>query len=487
MLSIGAIAQCALELVAATVLLLNILNLVTAVALQLNYIATVRQRPASATINPSRSGDEPFISVHVPCYDEPASVVIETLLSLANLNYSNFEVIVLDNNTPSPDTWAPVEKSCKELGDRFRFFHFDDVKGAKAGALNLGLGLCASRTRYVVVVDADYQVLPGFLSRAAEVLRGNEAAFVQFPQAYRNVSSSSSFIEEELSDYFRAFAPHANSDRAMLLTGTLSVIDIDKLRAVGGWSGDTVTEDAELGVRLFENGFSGLYDPTIVGRGLLPMSYESLQMQRRRWAIGNLQTLAGVVRRHKLEPRCAGFSAVLAQLTAWPAFWRVPVTSLVLFAFNRDDTGVIGAIQTSSASTILFASACILARFFMDQTNRGKPFSHVALVFVVKLALVWVSSTAFVPVLWKRSIAFLRTPKLVTDLPSGVGRMMLDANLIVSLSGAVGILAYGQAGHWVAASACVLIACIAPSAIWVERSLRNYGKTTRIPGAEVTS
>ena len=474
---ISAIAQCALELLAAAVLLLNIFNLGTAVVLQLNYIATFKRRRASRNINPHRSGDEPFISVHVPCYDEPAPVVIETLLSLANLDYSNFEVIVLDNNTPLPETWAPVKRTCDKLGERFRFFHFDIVKGAKAGALNLGLGLSAPQTRYVAIVDADYQVLPDFLSRAVDVLRGRDVAFVQFPQAYRNVSSSSSFIEEELSDYFRAFAPHANSDRAMLLTGTLSVIDIDKLRAVGGWSGDTVTEDAELGVRLFENGFSGLYDPTIVGRGLLPMSYESLQTQRRRWAIGNLQTLAGMMRRNRLDPRSAGFNAVLVQLTAWPAYWLIPVTSLMLFAFTADDNGVIGAIQTLSASTILFTSACIFGRFLLDRTNRKKSLSHPALVFVVKLSLVRVSSTAFIPVLWKRSVAFLRTPKLVTDLPSGVGRMMLDANLIVSLSGAVGILAYGQAGHWVAACACVLVACIAPSAIWVNLSLRSYAKT----------
>ena len=49
---------------------------------------------------------------------------------------TDFEVIVLDNNTPDPAIWRPVEAHCRKLGPRFRFFHFDGVKGFKGGALN---------------------------------------------------------------------------------------------------------------------------------------------------------------------------------------------------------------------------------------------------------------------------------------------------------------------------------------------------------------
>ena len=59
-------------------------------------------------------------------------MVIETLNALARLDYDNFEVIVLDNNTPDPEVWRPVEAHCRTLGPRFRFFHFDNVKGFKA-------------------------------------------------------------------------------------------------------------------------------------------------------------------------------------------------------------------------------------------------------------------------------------------------------------------------------------------------------------------
>ena len=60
---------------------------------------------------------------------------------------ANFEVIVLDNNTRIRSRWQPVEAHCAALGPRFRFFHFDDMKGFKAGALNKALGADRSGAR----------------------------------------------------------------------------------------------------------------------------------------------------------------------------------------------------------------------------------------------------------------------------------------------------------------------------------------------------
>ena len=70
-------------------------------------------------------------------------MVIQTLDSLAALDYPDFEVIVIDNNTKDPAVWRPVQDYCAQLGERFRFFHFDVMKGFKAGALNYVLSQTA--------------------------------------------------------------------------------------------------------------------------------------------------------------------------------------------------------------------------------------------------------------------------------------------------------------------------------------------------------
>src|SRR5690242_773388 len=45
-------------------------------------------------------GYEPMVSLQVPAYNEPIDILQKTLNSLAQLNYSNYEVLVVDNNTP---------------------------------------------------------------------------------------------------------------------------------------------------------------------------------------------------------------------------------------------------------------------------------------------------------------------------------------------------------------------------------------------------
>ena len=79
---------------------------------------------------------QPFVSIHLACHNEPPEMVAITLDSLAALNYENFEVLVLDNNTKDPAVWEPVKAYCEKLGPKFRFFHLEPWPGYKAGALN---------------------------------------------------------------------------------------------------------------------------------------------------------------------------------------------------------------------------------------------------------------------------------------------------------------------------------------------------------------
>src|SRR5690606_36865458 len=128
----------------------------------------VWRRPTAAL--PERIGlGTPKVSIHVPCYAEPPEVVIATLKRLSELRYSNYEVIVCDNNTPDEALWRPVERYCQQLNARrrapFKFFHVAPLEGAKAGALNFSLTKTAPDVELIALVDADYLAEPDFLSR----------------------------------------------------------------------------------------------------------------------------------------------------------------------------------------------------------------------------------------------------------------------------------------------------------------------------------
>jgi exo-beta-1,3-glucanase (GH17 family) len=66
--------------------------------------------PSSLPETTPTSRDWPFISVHVPAYNEPPDMMIETLDALSRLDYPSFEVLVIDNNTQNENVWRPVQQ-----------------------------------------------------------------------------------------------------------------------------------------------------------------------------------------------------------------------------------------------------------------------------------------------------------------------------------------------------------------------------------------
>ena len=78
--------------------------------------------------------------------------------------------LIIDNNTKDERVWRPVEAYCRQLGERFRFFHVSPLKGFKAGALNFALQQTAPDAEIVGVIDADYLIEPDWLKSLFEAI-----------------------------------------------------------------------------------------------------------------------------------------------------------------------------------------------------------------------------------------------------------------------------------------------------------------------------
>ncbi|WP_029007446.1 glycosyltransferase family 2 protein [Azospirillum halopraeferens] len=237
--------------------------------------------------------DAPKVSIHVPCYNEPPHMVIQTLDALARLDYPNFEVLLIDNNTKDPEVWKPVEAYCKQLGEKFRFFHLDNWPGFKAGALNFGLDVTAPDAEFVAVIDSDYQVHPDWLKATIPHFARPEVGFVQSPQDYRDWSHDlfQRMINWEYAGFFHIGMVQRNERNAIIQHGTMTIIRKQALVDVGRWGEWCITEDAELGLRLFEAGYESVYMPESYGKGLVPDSFSAYKTQRFRWAYGAVQIL----------------------------------------------------------------------------------------------------------------------------------------------------------------------------------------------------
>ncbi|HEV7775535.1 MAG TPA: glycosyltransferase family 2 protein [Luteibacter sp.] len=238
---------------------------------------------------------QPFVSIHLACHNEPPEMVMITLDSLAALDYANFEVLVLDNNTKDPAVWKPIEEYCAKLGSRFRFFHLEPWPGYKAGALNFGLTETDPRAEVVAVIDADYEVRADWLAGLTGYFHDSKVAVVQCPQAHREFENNTfrRMTAWEYDGFFRIGMHHRNERNAIIQHGTMTMVRRSALEGTGGWSEWTICEDAELGLRLMHAGYELVYVDELMGKGLTPADFKAYKSQRYRWAFGAMQILKG--------------------------------------------------------------------------------------------------------------------------------------------------------------------------------------------------
>ncbi|MBC2657691.1 glycosyltransferase [Pseudomonas sp. MSSRFD41] len=241
------------------------------------------------------SGYRPKVSIHVPCYNEPPEMVKQTLDALANLDYPDYEVLIIDNNTKDPAVWEPVQAYCQTLGPRFRFFHVSPLAGFKGGALNYLIPHTAKDAEVIAVIDSDYCVERNWLKHMVPHFADPKIAIVQSPQDYRdqNESTFKKLCYAEYKGFFHIGMVTRNDRDAIIQHGTMTMTRRSVLEELG-WADWCICEDAELGLRVFEKGLSAAYHHESYGKGLMPDTFIDFKKQRFRWAYGAIQ----IIKRH---------------------------------------------------------------------------------------------------------------------------------------------------------------------------------------------
>ena len=238
----------------------------------------------------------PKVSIHIPAYREPPQMLLQTIDSVARLDYPNFECVVVINNTPDPAFWEPIKARCDELGPRFKFVLVENLAGFKAAALRLALTETATDAEIIGVLDADYVVDRNWLKDLIPAFDNPDVGLVQAPQDHRD--GSRSFIHgamnAEYAGFFDIGMVERNEVNAIIVHGTMCLIRRTALDAAGGWSSDTICEDSDLGLSILEQGWRAHYTTRRYGWGLLPQDYLAFRTQRSRWAAGAVQ----IVKKH---------------------------------------------------------------------------------------------------------------------------------------------------------------------------------------------
>ena len=213
-------------------------------------------------------------------------MVIQTLDALARLDYPDFEVLVIDNNTQGRGGVAPGRGALRRAR-------------ARASASSTSIRSRASRrarsTSRSSRPRADAEVVGRDRRRLRRAARAGCATWCprSRTRARRScrrrrttatrASAFKAMCHAEYRGFFHIGMVTRNERNAIIQHGTMTLVRRTLLERIG-WAEWCITEDAELGLRIFEEGYDATYIPVSYGRGVMPDTF--LDFKKQRFALG---------------------------------------------------------------------------------------------------------------------------------------------------------------------------------------------------------
>lgn len=350
------------EPVIASLLLHIVLSLLFLASFLIRFLALLakrRQQQDQALGIPS-TGPRPVYSVFVALYREAAVVpqLVETLNRLAwPAACLDIKLICEADDEATLSALAAIR-----LGRQYEIVAVPPGHPrTKPKALSYALG--AARGAYLVIYDAEDRIDPLQLDEAWRTFEAGPSDIVclQAPLVITNARESwlSALFAFEYAGLFRVLLPRLAAARLpMPLGGTSNHFRTRVLQEVGGWDPYNVTEDADLGMRLYRLGYrcGTIERPTYEEA---PTTTSAWLGQRTRWFKGWLQTWLVLMRRP---------SQLMRDMGLWPC-----IVFQVLIG---------GLILSSLAHPLLFVYVGVIAWQLFGQS------AHVAGPFEITLIAV---------------------------------------------------------------------------------------------------
>ncbi len=260
----------------------------------------------------------PFVSIIVPVFNEE-KILEHSILSLLDLDYSHYEIIIVDDG--STDATAAVGRSLSGYQQgrygKVRVALIVKPNGGKSSALNAGIQF--SNAEYVLCMDGDSQLAPETLKYSVRHFLNPEvgavAGNVKVLNRKRILSKLQALEYVEGLNMLRS--AQSTLGLVNIIPGPIGLFRKAAVNSAGWYSNDTFAEDADLTLNLRFAGWKIVYEPQAISFTEAPEMLHQLLKQRYRWTRGILQSILKH-RRHLLRPSLdVGNSLVL-----WTLFYE---------------------------------------------------------------------------------------------------------------------------------------------------------------------
>jgi cellulose synthase/poly-beta-1,6-N-acetylglucosamine synthase-like glycosyltransferase len=244
----------------------------------------------------STTGFYPFVSIIVPVYNEE-KVVADSIKSLLELNYSNYEIIVVNDGSTDKTKEVAAQLVGYQKGrySDIKVSLIDKPNGGKSRALNAGIRY--SKAEIVLCMDGDSQLSPDSVRLAVRHFVNPEIGAVA--GNVKVINRGKFFTDLQALEYIEGLnmARSAQSFVRLvnIIPGPLGLFRKKAVEEAGYYSSDTFAEDADLTLKILANGWKIYYEPNSISFTEAPVKLQQLLKQRYRWTRGILQS----IRKHK--------------------------------------------------------------------------------------------------------------------------------------------------------------------------------------------
>ena len=261
-------------------------QLVLTVAGYFHFLGSMKERRAVDAMK----FDFPRVAVLIPAHNEE-KVIRRTLNAMLAFDYppDRFEILVI--NDGSTDATETIVKEIAGRDRRVGLLSIPEGEGGKGKSRALNIGLRHTDAEFVAVYDADNTPVPSALRYLmAQLLLHPDLGAVlgKFRTVNRHRNLLTRFVNiETLSFQSILQAGRWKLFKISTLPGTNFVVRRRLLEELKGWDEEAITEDSELSIRIYMEGYHIKVIPYAITNEQEPETWSVWTKQRTRWVRGN--------------------------------------------------------------------------------------------------------------------------------------------------------------------------------------------------------
>lgn len=257
----------------------------------INFIKSMKEKKEVDEMN----FEYPTCSILIPAHNEE-KVIGKTIESMMKLVYPKDKLQILVINDGSTDKTKEIIQSYSQLDSRVELFDIPEGEGGKGKSRTLNIGRHAAKGEVIAIYDADNTPDENSLRYlVAQLLLHKELGAVigKFRTVNKNRNFLTKFINiETLSFQSMLQAGRWQMHNISTLPGTNFVMWTWLIEKLNGWDEEALTEDSELSIRIYEEGYKIKFIPYAITYEQEPESWKVWIKQRMRWVRGNNYVIA---------------------------------------------------------------------------------------------------------------------------------------------------------------------------------------------------